>query len=96
MKDSASEMIIANPIHAELRSAINIKKAFGCINYLKKLGYCYCPTKVQQFRDEHRLDNRDDIPTEPKRGILDRGLATQVCNPGSGLRSAAVYPLVNL
>ena len=89
-------MIFADPIHAELRSAINIKKALDCINYLEKLDYCYCPTKVQEFRDEHRLDNRDDTPTESKRGIMDRGLAIQVCNPGYGLRSAAVYPLVNL
>jgi hypothetical protein len=80
-------MIIAGPIHAELRSAINIKNALDHIHRLQKLGYC--PTKVQQFRDYFELDKRDErdsTPTESdseensERGIMDRDLANQVCN----------------
>ena len=91
MKDSASEMILADPIHAELRSAINIKKALDRIYVLKKLGYC--PTKVLQFRDEFHLDNRDEDDDEERyatfrkseKGIKNRDRTIQVCNSGSGV-----------
>ena len=95
MKDSASEMIFDDPILADLWSAFNIRKVLdsGRIYKLKTLGYC--PTIVQQFRDDYRLDDRDDTPTGSKRGIKDRDRAIQVCNPGSGIRCARiVYPLV--
>ena len=94
-------MIITDPLHAELRSAINIKNALDNIRRLPQLGYC--PTKVQQFRDKFKLDDRDDshngdfgrsstTEKSPERRFKTRDLANQVCqcekNPDSGLWSA--------
>jgi len=82
-------MIITDPVHAELRSAMNIKKALDHINRLPQLGYC--PTKVQQFRHEFQLDKRDDEDEDdedsgrsstkesPERRFRSRDLANKVC-----------------
>jgi hypothetical protein len=75
MKDSPSAMIIAGPIHAELRSAINIKNALDHIHRLQKLGYC--PTKVQQFRDYFELDKRDERDSTPTESDSEETLGTQ-------------------
>ncbi len=68
-------MIITDPVHAELRSAINIKKALDNICRLQRLGYC--PTKVQQFRKNFQLDNRDDSDEDSSQDSS-RDLANQV------------------
>lgn len=47
-----------DPIHAKLRTAIDIKNALGKLHMQPKLGYC--PTKVRQFRDEFNLDSEYD------------------------------------
>lgn len=72
-------MITTDPVHAELRSAINIKKALDRITALPKLGYC--PTKVQQFRHHFELDKRDDSyePKCPEKKFRSRDRANQVC-----------------
>jgi hypothetical protein len=72
--------IITDPVHAELRSAVNIKKALDKINWLQQLGYC--PTKVQQFRKKFELDDRDDShssDSSPEKKFRSRDLANQVC-----------------
>ncbi len=71
-------MIITDPFYAEIRSAINIKKALDHISGLPQLGYC--PTKVQQFRREYQLDGRDDSHEErgPEGKFRSRDLANQV------------------
>ena len=51
-----------DPIHADLRTAIHIKKALDRISNLQKLGYC--PTKVQQFREYFDLDDGDVSTTD--------------------------------
>ena len=51
-----------DPIHADLRTAIHIKKALDNIHRLQKLGYC--PTKVQKFRKYFNLDVRDRLADE--------------------------------
>jgi len=56
VKDSPA-MIITDPVHADLRTAINIKTALDRIDRLEQLGYC--PTKVQQFRNYFDLKDRD-------------------------------------
>lgn len=66
-------MIITDPVHADLRTAINIKNALDRINELPKLGYC--PTKVQEFRSNFELDDRDDSSSTTEEG--DRDLANQ-------------------
>ena len=48
-----------DPIHADIRTAIHIKKALDHIECLQQLGYC--PTKVQKFRKYSGLANH---PTE--------------------------------
>ena len=74
IKDS---QITPDPVHAELRSAINIKKALDNIRLLPQLGYC--PTKVQAFRDQFGLDDEDDSEKGPERKYRTRDRANQVC-----------------
>ena len=47
-----------DPFHADLRTAIHIKKALDNIYRLDQLGYC--PTKVQKFRKYFHLDGREE------------------------------------
>ena len=49
--------LVTDPVHADLRTAINIKKALGLIRKLEPLGYC--PSKVQQFRKKFDLEKSD-------------------------------------
>ena len=44
-----------DPIHAEIRTAINVKNAIGRVACLRQLGYC--PTKVQEFRHKFALND---------------------------------------
>ena len=69
-------MIITDPIHADIRSAINIKKAVDRIYNLERLGYC--PTKVQQFFESCGLDEVLDENSED-RSFMNRDLVNQVC-----------------
>jgi hypothetical protein len=45
--------LIPDSVYEEIRTAINIKKALDRICWLQPLGYC--PTKVQNFREQFRL-----------------------------------------
>jgi hypothetical protein len=76
IKDS-QPTITPDPVHAELRSAINIKKALDRIRRLPQLGYC--PTKVQAFRNQYGLDDDDDSEKGPERRFRTRDRANQVC-----------------
>jgi len=80
-------MIITDPVHADLRSAINIKRALDIIYRLRQLGYC--PTKVQKFRDNFQLDERGDSEDGSEEdGPTSKDLANQVCKYGRKKRSA--------
>jgi len=51
-----------DPIHADIRTAVHIKKALDHINRLQRLGYC--PTKVQKFCQYFDID----MPDSPEEG----------------------------
>ena len=71
-------MIITDPIHADLRTAINIKKAVDKIGNLKQLGYC--PTKVQRFFRDFGLDKLKVLDeSSEERSFMNRDLVNQVC-----------------
>jgi len=73
-------MIIADPIHGDLRTAINIKKAVERVDKLQSLGYC--PTKVQHFRNKFHPNYEGDSEggeTEESRGYKSRDITNQVC-----------------
>ena len=94
IKDSPAA-IIPDTVHAEIRTAINIKNALDRIRRLPQLGYC--PTKVQQFRHRFQLDDdqlddqfddEDDEDDEyfrrrdeerPETRFSTRDLTNQVC-----------------
>jgi hypothetical protein len=73
MEDSP-EILIPDPVHAEIRVAINIKTALDRIYRLPHLGYC--PTKVQEFRKQFRPEIVED---SPEGRFETRDLANQVC-----------------
>ena len=86
-------MIITDPIHADLRTAINIKKALDKIACLQELGYC--PTKARKFCKDYHIEEFDDNEEpetpefegqeqEPALNFKERDLTNQVCS----LRSA--------
>ena len=95
-------MVTTDPVQAELRSAIRIKKALDRIRKLPQLGYC--PTKAQQFHKKHsQLDTHDFSfrgakKRFSKRGFRSRDLTNQVCKhakkPDSGLWSPPKVYLV--
>lgn len=80
VKDSP-DTLIADPVHAEIRNAINIKNALDCIHAIPQLGYC--PTKVQEFREKFDLNDDDSqsesVEDSPEERFKTRDLANQVC-----------------
>lgn len=54
IKDSPAA-IIPDTVHAEIRTAINIKNALDHIHRLLQLGYCL--PKVQEFHHRFQLDD---------------------------------------
>jgi hypothetical protein len=75
----SQETVMPDPFSAELRTAINIKTALDRIWQLQQIGYC--PTKVQAFRQQFRMD--DDVASDGLEGrFRARDLANQVCKRG--------------
>ena len=80
--DSSTAAIIPDPVHAELRSAVNIKNALHRIRRLPQLGYC--PTKTQAFCHKFQLHDEDTSrgflnKERPETRFRTRDFTNQVC-----------------
>jgi len=71
-------MIITDPIHGDIRTAMNMKKAIESVNRLPRIGYC--PTKVQHFRKYFELgDGNDSDSGKSNTADRCRDITNQVC-----------------